>query len=68
MKYLLSKNANVKKCNTSGWNALHHACAHGHGQVCEILIKAGASVKERNKFGGSPLNVAAASGRVSIVK
>ena len=69
VKYLIySRHVDVNQCNDIGWSALHHACVNGHTAVCDVLIRAGANVKTRNKFGASPLNVAVASGHLSTVK
>jgi len=44
----------------AGDTAMHIAAAAYHGQIVEELIKAGADVRARNRFGCNPLHAAAA--------
>ncbi len=72
LRLLLSSGADPALGNSSGWTPLHHACLHGHSDAARALIDAAGAgagaVHARNRFGATPLHVAAAGGHLSTVK
>jgi ankyrin repeat protein/WD40 repeat protein len=55
---LLDAGARVTS-NKDGWTALHYACRAGSPKMVEALLKAGAAIDAKNKFGDTPLHRAA---------
>ena len=51
-----------------GFTALEESIVNGHEVVVRRLLGAGADVDRRNEDGGTPLMIAAATGRLSIVR
>ena len=48
--------------DTDGNTALHFSAAHGDAKTCTMLLEAGAQLDEYNKFGETPLQLAARGG------
>jgi len=61
--YFLAK---VGRYIYAGDTALHIAAAAYHSKIAEQLIKAGADVRARNRFGHNPLHSAAAGNPISM--
>ena len=52
----------------TGFTALEEAVVGGHEVVVDRLLEAGADVDRQNEDGGTPLMIAAATGRLDIVR
>ena len=50
------------------WTALHRAACGSHTNVARILVDAGWSLEARNMIGGTPLHMAAVTGKLETVK
>ena len=62
-KLLLDSGASVDLTDGDGWTALMYAARFAKkGEVAATLIKAGANVKAKNRFGASVLEIAAGYG------
>lgn len=61
---ILSYGATVNQRCGQGWTALHEAVARNNTEICEILIRAGASVNPPNTYSVTPLIVAAQRGQM----
>jgi ankyrin repeat protein len=61
VKMLLKSRSNVNLCNVDGATALHWASTKANPEVISLLLAAGASVKQRDNFGGTPLQYLAGS-------
>lgn len=57
-KLLLDGRANPFAVDSQGNSGLHYAAGYGRKELCEYLIKVGASVNQRNAQGQTPLAVA----------
>lgn len=69
VKKLLNKGTSQDEVDSAGYTALHYAARNGHREVCELLLKNGASVNARTRSGrATPLHRAATQGRVNIVE
>lgn len=72
-KYLIASYSIAKflkdsnKINRSR-NALHEACFHGHEEIVELLIKAGAPTYEYDALGRTPFHLACLQGYSRIVE
>lgn len=64
VRLLLSYGATVNQRCGQGWMALHEAVSRGNTDICEMLIRAGASVNPPNTYSVAPLLVAAQRGRM----
>ncbi|ORZ00673.1 hypothetical protein BCR43DRAFT_452762 [Syncephalastrum racemosum] len=51
-----------------GSTALHVACANGCAKIVDLLLRNGATVNVKDKYGSSPLDIAAAKHHVEIVR
>ena len=69
--------ATVRQCIEAGatvdWRrdgvtALHWATKYGHTNVARLLVDAGWSLEARNMIGGTPLHMAAVTGKLETVK
>ncbi|XP_041976225.1 ankyrin repeat domain-containing protein 39 [Aricia agestis] len=66
-----SRNARdlVNSPDNAGYSALHYAAGRGHVDICNILLKHGASIDHQTKSGrATPLHKAAAAGKTSTLK
>jgi uncharacterized protein len=64
VKSLLATKANVNRtCNFVQSTALTEAARHGHQEICELLIQAGATINHLNIWGDTPLIWAARENR-----
>jgi ankyrin repeat protein len=50
------------------FTALHQACAAGHTQVVQLLLRAGASAVSVNKSAETPLHLACYGGHSAVVQ
>lgn len=57
-KLLLDGRANPFAVDSQGNSGLHYAAGYGRKELCEYLIKVGASVNQRNASGQTPMAVA----------
>lgn len=64
VRLLLSYGATVNQRCGQGWTALHEAVSRGNTDICEVLIRAGASINPPNTYSVTPLIVAAQQGRM----
>src|ERR1700747_9342 len=62
VRSLLSEGAGVNTPQPDGTTALHWAVRHDDPATTEALIKAGADVKTANRYGVTPMNLAAVNG------
>ncbi|KDO30702.1 hypothetical protein SPRG_19666 [Saprolegnia parasitica CBS 223.65] len=58
----------VDKGSRDRTTPLHEAAKHGHFDVCQDLIGAGADMNAKNKDGSTPLHEAAKAGQFDVVK
>ncbi|EQC38314.1 hypothetical protein, variant [Saprolegnia diclina VS20] len=58
----------VDKGSRDRTTPLHEAAKHGHFDVCQDLIGAGADMNAKNKDGSTPLHEAAKAGQLDVVK
>ncbi|OAD07377.1 hypothetical protein MUCCIDRAFT_134929, partial [Mucor lusitanicus CBS 277.49] len=52
----------------TGSTALHVACANGCTKIVDLLLRNGAKINVKDKYGSRPVDVAAAKHHVEIVK
>lgn len=52
----------------TGSTALHVACANGCTKIVDLLLRNGAKINVKDKYGSRPIDVAAAKNHVEIVK
>ena len=64
LRLLLSYGATVNQRCAQGWTALHEAVSRNNTEICETLIRAGASINPPNTYSIAPLTVAAQRGRM----
>ncbi|EMR69197.1 putative ankyrin repeat domain-containing protein [Eutypa lata UCREL1] len=55
---LLKNRSPLNATDMSGYTALHHAIAEGHGDAAVALLKAGAEIDKRDSDGQLPLDLA----------
>ena len=68
VRALLQQGAAVNAAQTDGLTALHWAAMNNHGEIIDVLLYAGATVKPLTRVGGyTPLHLAARSGHAEIV-
>lgn len=53
-------------CCYAGWTALHEACNHGHPQLADLLLTAGAFVNALGSDDYTPLHDAAVNGHREV--
>merc|ERR1719401_2840028 len=58
VKLLLDNRANHFSVDASGNSGLHYAAGYGRKELCEYLLKVGASVNQANAQGQTPFSVA----------
>lgn len=61
---ILSFGATVNQRCGQGWTALHEAVSRNNIEICEILLRAGASINPPNTYSITPLTVAAQRGQM----
>ena len=61
---LLSFGATVNQRCNQGWTALHQAACRNNTDICELLVRAGATVNPPNTYCIAPLIAAAQQGRL----
>jgi ankyrin repeat protein len=67
-RWLIERGARVDRPDKRGWTTLHYAVSRGVAPaVVEALLERGASPNARDAEGRTPLDVAAANGRVKLV-
>lgn len=67
VRLLLSYGATVNHRCSQGWTAFHEAVSRGNTDICETLIRAGASINPPNTYSITPLIVAAQQGRLKAL-
>jgi ankyrin repeat protein len=67
LRELVALGALVNWAENDGWTALHFACANGHKEIVETLLKAGADAHYTNLLGKTPRDFARAAGNKEIV-
>ena len=68
VRALLQQGADVNAAQTDGLTALHWAAMNNYGEILDVLLYAGATVKPLTRVGGyTPLHLAARSGHAEIV-
>lgn len=55
VKKLLSKGTDPNWSDREGWTALHFAAQNNDAETADILLRHGAAVESRDKFGNTPL-------------
>ena len=50
------------------WTALHEACANGHAEAAELLIRHGAALEKVGKRNQTALHLASAAGENDVVE
>ncbi|XP_038061254.1 ankyrin repeat domain-containing protein 17-like isoform X2 [Patiria miniata] len=68
VKFLLSKNANVRAVTATGDTALTYACENGHTDVADVLLAAWADLEHESEGGRTPLMKAARAGHLCTVQ
>jgi ankyrin repeat protein len=61
------RNFHVNACNTQGFTALHIASSYGRAEIVDKLLESGADPSTRNKYGETPLMLAAKLGRCGAI-
>ncbi|HWF10955.1 MAG TPA: ankyrin repeat domain-containing protein [Bryobacteraceae bacterium] len=67
VKALIAQKADVNGTQPDGTTALHWAVRDDNAETVELLIRAGASVKAANRFGQTPIALAAMNGNAAII-
>lgn len=67
VRLILSYGATVNQRCGQGWTALHEAVSRNNTEICEILIRAGASINPSNTYSITPLIVAAQRGQMKAL-
>jgi ankyrin repeat protein len=68
LRTLIAKKADVNAPQTDGATALHWAVQRDDAEMTEILLRAGANAKVKNRIGISPLYMAALYGNPAIIE
>lgn len=64
---IISFGATVNQRCGRGWTALHEAVSRNNTDICEILLRAGATVNPPNTYSITPLTVAAQQGWLKVL-
>ena len=64
---ILHKDANITMRDADDQQAIHHAVRNGDVQLTGALLIGGAKLDAHNKYGWSPLHIAAAYGHLSLI-
>ncbi len=68
VRTLLQQGADVNAAQADGLTALHWAAMNNHGEIVDVLLYAGATVRPLTRVGGyTPLHLAARAGHAGIV-
>jgi ankyrin repeat protein len=68
VRALLQQGADVNAAQADGLTALHWAAMNNHGDIVDVLLYAGATVRPLTRVGGyTPLHLAARAGHAEIV-
>ena len=65
---LITRGAHVSSTDSNGQTPLHSAAKHHHLIAAQILLKAGAKVRPRDKEGKSPLDLAEDGEMIKLLK
>ncbi len=64
---ILSYGATVNQRCGQGWTALHEAVSRNNTEICEMVIRAGATINPPNTYSITPLIVAAQRGQMKTL-
>ncbi|HEX4276233.1 MAG TPA: ankyrin repeat domain-containing protein [Bryobacteraceae bacterium] len=67
VRALLGEHADVNAPQPDGTTALHWAVRDDNVETVDLLIRAGANVKAGNRYGATPLSLAATNGNAAII-
>lgn len=56
---LMTQNLDLNEKDDQGYTPLHHALMNGHFDVARLLVKSGANVMEKDKYGRTSLYLSA---------
>jgi serine/threonine-protein phosphatase 6 regulatory ankyrin repeat subunit B len=69
IQLLLQAGANINQMTTdNGYTPLYVTAGKGYVELARILIKAGANINQGNKYGATPLHIAALNKKFEITK
>ena len=68
LRALLAQKVNVNVTEPDGTTALHWAANQGDAATVDLLIKAGATVKARNRYGATPFGLAVTEGHGAVIE
>ena len=68
VRSLIAQKADVNAAQSDGTTALHWAVREDDAEMVDLLMRAGANVKVANRFGATPLSLAATNGNGGIVE
>ncbi|HUA20534.1 MAG TPA: ankyrin repeat domain-containing protein [Bryobacteraceae bacterium] len=68
VRSLLKLHADVNAPQADGTTALHWAARWNNPEMADLLIRAGANVKAQNRFGATPLLLAAMNGSAPVIE
>lgn len=68
VSHLLVKGSDYNEQDSSGHNALHYACAYGHEDIIEILLKAGTDININSFWNIKPISTALLKNHFGIVR
>src|ERR1039458_317311 len=68
VRSLLQQKVDVNEPQPDGTTALHWAVREDDLETADLLIRAGANVKAANRFGATPLSLAATNGNAAMIE
>ena len=68
VRSLVADRANINVPQSDGTTALHWAVRHNDLTTADLLIKAGADVKAANRYGLTPIQLAATNGNTAMIE